>query len=283
MKTYSALLASLFCAFSAYAELDLGVRAQSLGGAYRAVANSNDTIFYNPAGLLKNEQVGMQTDYKIATDERVHRVGVSVSDSLTSSWGLGLAYNATLSPRNDVKTSHLLYLASAMPIVRGLFSFGTAFSYSYVDDDENEPYHHFFNMDFGFLLTLPAGVSFALVADHFIAPKGNEKSFGLSSAVAFALGDIVSAIPLTLAFDWLMDDVSSDTDLKHVIGFGVEYLAFNVMPIRLGFKSKIKDGSNLLSMGTGFNSGSFSIDGFYQQNLLVGKMRNFGFALSFQM
>lgn len=160
-----------------------------------------------------------------------------------------------------------------------MLSFGAAFSYVHDANVENDPYRHFFNMDLGVLVTLPIGLSFAVVGDHLFKPKGLEKSMGLSMGAAFDLGVLLKPVPLTLSFDWLMDEVLSKKNLDHVIGAGAEFIVFGIVPLRLGLKSELKENQQFISMGTGIVISNFALDGLYQQHLSVGKIRHFGFAL----
>lgn len=283
VKSRQFLICISLLASVSIADVDLGIKAQGFGGAFRAVASSNDIIFYNPAGLTKESRMGIEADYKVATDSRTHQMGVSVVDSSTSTWGVGLAYNASVSSIQGIDSTHLLYLATSTPIIGHIISFGTGFSYFYDPNKHNDPYSHFFNLDFGLMLNLPAGVSIAVVVDHFLEPKGSEKALGLSSAGAFDLGAILPIVPLTIAFDWTMDNVSSAHKLDHVVSAGLQYSALNILPIRIGLKSSIKDDTNVLSMGAGVALAGFGIDGLYQQNLSVGRIRHFGVSLSFKM
>src|SRR5580692_9799926 len=75
---------------------DLGVRAQSFGGAFRAVATSNDIILINPAGLLKFRRLGIEADYSYGLSNKNSRLTFSILDSKTTGWGLGLLYSADL-------------------------------------------------------------------------------------------------------------------------------------------------------------------------------------------
>lgn len=257
---------------------DIGVRAQSFGGAIRAQASSNDVIFYNPAGMLKYRRIGTEIDYLQNSSAHSHRIGASIIDSQTSAWALGLAYSGLLRPQNQ-KAAHKAYLSLAMPIVTDMFALGGSVHYCYDETIGPSPYANYFNFDVGFLTNLPYGISFAVVADNLSKAKGNEKGLGLSVATAFDLGKIISDAPLSLSFDWLMDDVQSDEDLTHVIGAGMQYLMLNILPLRLGFKSSLADGTKLLSLGSGILTQSFSLDGLYQQDLLMGKNRYFGVAM----
>jgi hypothetical protein len=271
----------LFCAghrVMAYPSL-VGVRGQSLGDAYRAVASANDILLYNPAGLIANRHLGADADYLLASDAALHSLTVSVVDSQTTSWGLGLAYSAGITAKSDIATTHLAYLGMAMPLGTDQIALGGGFSYLYDPLDPESSYRHFFNIDVGLLADLGAGLRFAVVVDHLLSAKGREKPFGLSIGSAFALSDLVEAIPLTASFDWSMADVKNDFDLGHVLGLGFEYLAYSVVPLRIGYRSAVKENSHHLSMGTGVKVKGFALDALYQQQLTIGKIRHFGVAV----
>ena len=257
----------------------VGVRGQSLGDAYRAVASANDILFYNPAGLIHHRHMGADADYLLAVDSRLNSLSVVVVDSQTTDWGLGIAYNAGITAKSDIPTTHLAYLGLAMPLGTDQIALGAGFSYLYDPHDDNLPNKHFFNIDLGLLAALGAGLSFAVVMDHLLTSKGAEKSIGLSVGSAFLLGDLVEAIPLTVSFDWSMRNLASDNDLDHVLGLGFEYLAFAMLPLRIGYKSVVSEKSHLLSLGTGLMTDSFALDALYQQHLTVGKTRQFGLAV----
>lgn len=89
------IVALVFVAQCAFAQPEMGVRAQSFGGAYRAVASSNDSIFYNPAGLIKNRRLGAEVDYMVRADIDRHLLGVSMLDSESSAWGAPAMARAT--------------------------------------------------------------------------------------------------------------------------------------------------------------------------------------------
>lgn len=256
---------------------NLGVRAQSLGGAIRAEASSNDVIYFNPAGMLKYRRISTDVDYLHESSTKSSRIGASLVDSKTGQWAMGLSYNSLIRPQQ--KSSHMAYFSMAMPLVSDVFVFGASLSYIHDIKIGPDPYVNFFNVDLGLLANLPYGLAFSFSADHILKPKGNEKALGLSIGAAFDLGQIVSEAPLSLSFDWLMDDVKSDEDLEHVISAGLQYLMVDVIPLRFGFKSSFIDNTKIFSLGTGIESPFISIDGLYSQDIAVGKNRYFGAAV----
>lgn len=257
---------------------DVGVMAQSFGGAIRARAKSNDIIFFNPAGILKEQHIASDADYLLDASNGDYRLGASIVDSQTGAWALGLAYSG-LFKHDSEPAAHKIYMSWAMPIVTRMFALGMSTSYCYDLSIGPKPYAHFFNIDLGLFANFPYGISFALVGDNLLKPKGEEKALGLAVGAAFDVGDIVPEAPLSFSLDWLMDNVQSDGDLNHIFSAGMQYVILHTLPIRLGFKSKLWENTKLLSLGTGIITPSFSLDGLYQQDLAIGKNRHFGLAL----
>lgn len=271
-----AFICGIFLALSLKAEAsDIGVRAQSFGQAFRAVASSNDIIFSNPAGLIKTRRLGIEADYQLSTFNEASRLTLSIVDSQTTSWGMGLGYSADI--RDSKNTSHLAYLSMAMPIGTDMISLGGSLNYLF---EPNKNYRHYFNGDLALMISLPIGVSLAVVLDHLVKPKGTEKTMGLALASALELGKIVPVVPLTISFDWLMNDIRSDYDLKNVISVGGEFVLLSFVPIRVGYKSDV---DKYLSLGLGVYAPIFSVDAVFQQNFTHVKERFWGLALRFNI
>jgi len=283
MKSLCVFILLLITAHLGHAAPHLGVRALSFGGADRARGSSNDTIFFNPAGIIKKRRFSPEIDYLWEIKSQAHRIGASFVDSQSGDWGLGLAYNGRFVADKKIPSSHLLYLNAAMPIVSDMFALGVSIHYAHDRGLGPEPYVNFFNMNAGLLINLPMGLSFGVVADNLLKAKGNEKELGIALAVAFDLGEILPILPISLSFDWLMDDVKNSKDLHHIIMAGFEYSIVGLVPVRLGYSSDMSSREKLLSIGTGLTAGIFAFDALYQQNLKLGQDRYFGVAMRFNI
>lgn len=275
------IVIGLFFSFNVAAKTNLGVRAQALGGAYRAIATANDTLFFNPAGMLKGKRASVDTDYNYLSIDREHHVTVSVVDSKTSSLGMGLYYSGGFSSLSSNPNTHTIGVSAAIPLINKMFSLGSSLYYLYDPGLGADKYRHFFNMDVGFLANLPHGVSFAIVLDHLLAQKGLEKPLGLSIAAAFSMNKVIRTMPITLSVDWSMNDFKSKKDLKHSVCVGFEYLSIKTFPLRIGFSHDSHTSHNHLSLGSGIIWQHWAIDVLYQQNLHVGGIRNFGFSFKY--
>lgn len=267
---------------NAYAHFDIGVKAQSFGGAFRAVADAEDIIFSNPAGLIKHRKTAADVFYQLAQRPRFHRLGIGIGDTNTSSWGMGLGYVAGIDAVKDRPLKHQAHLALAMPIVSDMFALGMSATYQY-DQVSHEEHRHFFNLDGGFMINAPLGLGFAVVVDHLLEAKGREKPMGCAMAFAFDMAEITEAVPMVLALDWLMDNVQSDENLHHVFATGMQYKAFSLIPVRAGYKVEIQPGDHYLSLGSGIAGKNIALDGVYQQHLSIGKQRHFGVSLTMQI
>lgn len=253
---------------------DVGVKARGLGGAYRALALSNDIIFYNPAALLKHRLLGIDAFYHIMFHKDEHIWGLSLIDAKTSALALGLAYKAHINYDYKHNTAHDMKAALSFYLVPKLLSLGTSLDYTYASRAEQE---HNFNMDIAILFESP--LALALVIDHILKSKGLEKPMSMALALALEM-DKISNIPLALALDWQMGDIKSDHDLQHSIALGGEYLLLPIMPLRLGFNAKPKAKDYFLSLGAGFMAYNARLDGVYEQHLLAGKNRSLGLSLA---
>jgi hypothetical protein len=254
---------------------NIGIRAQSMGGAYRSLAQSNDIIFYNPAGLLKHRLMGADAYYQWGFDDESYRLGALLADAKTADFGLGLGYGAKIN-NNNKPVEHDVKAAFSIPIMSDILALGTSFSYTYQDQIAHK---HFFNMDVGVLVNAPLGLAFAAVLERIIPPKGLEKPMGLSVSLAFEAAEVSKFLPLSLALDWQMANVKSDKDLGHTLGLGLEYRLLPFLPVRLGFKTHPKDSDHWMSLGSGICIKAFSLEGVYEQHLLIGKNRSFGISV----
>jgi hypothetical protein len=255
---------------------DIGVRAQSFAGAFRAVASSNDIIFSNPAGILKFRRLSVEGDYQLGLYDKSNRLTVSMLDSQTTTWGMGIAYSPLF--RSD-STSHAVYLALAMPLGTDMLALGASATYVY--DPREINFRHFFNSDLGLMINMPFGLSLSFVLDHLVKPKGNEKPLGFAVASALNIGKFASVVPLTLSFDWLMNDVTSNHDLKHEMAGGGEFLLFSLIPFRAGYKYKAKQ--QFVSLGSGFLMPLIALDVVFEQNLITLPERHLGIGLRFNL
>lgn len=295
----------------------VGARALSLGEAYRATATGNDAIYFNPAGLVVIPRYSPEVHYQLDLVEEQHQVDVSVVDSKTSAVAAGIGY--TFDGRQFTKRAsyqHTATLALAYPIFDKLLAVGAGLKYVNVSDAFLGNYLNALSADVGVLSRLPGGLSLAAVGYNLIPIQSGRVplsagfaanlDLGPLSALIFggapALGPMPSAagLPsptslgelqgplagLTLEVDWHLN-FATLYGTESRVSAGLEYLAFNMVPLRAGYlweqgnPGDDLDDDHLVSVGAGFIVPYFGLDVAYQQSVVNLDTRVFAFALKF--
>lgn len=289
----------------------VGVRALSLGEAYRATATGNDAIYFNPAGLGVLPRYSLETHYQFDLVEEQHQIDASIVDSKTSPVAAGVAY--TFDGRQFTKRAsieHTATLALAYPIFDKLLSVGAGLKYVNVSDAFLGNYLNALSADVGLLSRLPGGVSFAAVGYNLIpiqsarAPLaaafalnldlgplsglvfGGAPSFGATPNAAGlpstkTLGELVGPLQgLTLEVDWHLN-FATLYGTKSRVSAGLEYLAFDSVPLRVGYLWNEERDDHLVSVGAGFIVPYFGLDVAYQQSVKNIDTRVVALALKF--
>lgn len=301
MRTPLCLLCLLVGLFSlpARAQDFIGTRALSLSEAYRAVATGNDAIYMNPAGLVLVPRYSPELHYNFNLIEEQQQFDVSVVDSKTSAFAAGLGYTFQGSEfTRRVTLQHAATLALAYPIFPKIFSVGAGLKYVNVSDAFVGNYLNALTADLGLLLNVPGGVSFAAVGYNLI-PIQRSSHVPISAAFAFAwdlgpasalifggmpslgmipnaAGTSVQGDPATLrgplggltwTGDWYVDFFHISGAPKSRLSTGLEYLAFDMVPLRAGYMWDEEAEAHLVSVGAGFIVPFFGLDVAYQQSI----------------
>lgn len=250
---------------------DLGIKAQSFGGAYSSVALSNDVIFYNPAGILKSKKMAFEVDYERSFLNSNNNIIASIVDSRTTAWALGLLYYADIKDKKS--ESQNAYLSLAMPIVENLLFLGSSLAY------KHEKELNFMHMDFGLLFNSEIGFASALVFNNAFYFINRHSPIGFSLAGSYDLSKILEIFPLILSCDWLMNDAFSKNKLLHELGIGSQFIFFDTFAWRMGYKNKFYKNSQVISLGPGLLAETINIDFLYSQDLLLGANRRLGISM----
>ncbi|HEY4223722.1 MAG TPA: hypothetical protein VGO62_20335, partial [Myxococcota bacterium] len=289
--------AALFCSAEARAQDFVGTRALSLSEAYRATATGNDAIYFNPAGIDVIPRYAVELNYQLDLKAQEHTVDISVVDSKTSPMAAGISYtfDDQLAARQAIQ--HKATLALAYPVFDRLLSVGAGLKYVNVSDAILGNYLNALSADVGFLSRLPGGISVAGVGYNLIpiqsqraplsAGFGANLDLGPLSAVFFGggpslgprqnaagmpinstLGDLVGPLSgLTIEGDWNIDFVTLYGPKSRISG-GLEYLAFDSVPLRAGYLWDEATQDQKVSVGAGFIVPYFGLDVAYQQSVL---------------
>ncbi len=235
-------------------------RGMALGTGVRAGSWGNDALAYNPANmpLLQLYHLGAFTGYGLQA--RRWMPGASVTDSSTlSGLAAGLSFRGALTSRDSSYEGVDGRLALAIPIAE-VIGLGASVRYlSLSTDDERDPRNHGrvrgFTVDAAARLTPTKGFHIAALGQNLVdrnsplAPRlvGGSLAFGMLKDFSFG-GDVLV-------------DLSDPKDRVNILGGGgLEYVLFEVLPLRAGYKYHSGRNVHTVTGGIGFTSQSFSSD-----------------------
>lgn len=288
----------------------VGTRALSMGEAYRALASSNDAIYFNPAGLVQLPRYSAELHYHLNLQQEEHQADVSVVDSQTAQVAAGVSY--TFDGRQFSKRAslqHTATLAVAYPFLEQMLCVGAGFKYVNVWDAIAGNYLNALSADLGVLSKLPMGVSLAAVGYNLVpirsarvplsAGFAANLEFGPLSALVFGgeptfgplqnAGGVPSLLAggtrgpltgLTLEVDWYLRFFSLQGP-QHRLSVGVEYLVLETVPLRAGYQWVQETGDHFVSVGGGFIVPYFGLDVGFQQSVNHFDARSFSISLKF--
>jgi hypothetical protein len=272
-----------------------GTQAKGMAGSFRAVANSNDALHYNPAGLSTLRRFNIDTEYLFDLAPTAgHRMGANVVDSVTTALGAGVDYHLTALSGTDGKEvfSHNGRLAAAVAVLPPWINLGLTLKYLHLPPlREEEKLFSGFSLDAGSLVNLPFGLSWGIVGYNLI-PTHTEKapvSLGMGAAwdaVRGLAGEgsherVMPSAPswLTFAFDWLYRDLENPTKKDHQLSVGAEVVVAKVLPIRAGYAWSLNAPDNHLSVGMGYAAQTFACQIVYEHRFDLNKPATVGFVL----
>lgn len=299
-----ASLCVLLAAGGARAQDFVGARALALGEAYRANATGNDAIYMNPAGIVLLPRFATELHYKLDLDNEEHQLDLSLVDSKRTELAAGIGY--TFDGQQFTKRAsyqHTATLALAYPFFERMLNVGAGLKYVNVSDAILGNYLNALSADVGILAALPFGVSVGGVGYNLIPIKsarvplaagfGASLDLGPLSALIFggtpALNGVMSAggLPmskgfapqgplagLTLEVDWYMNFLTL-YGIQSRLSAGVEYLLFEVVPLRVGYQYDEQTEDHVVSAGAGFIIPYFGLDVAYQQSVVQPDHRLF--------
>jgi len=252
-----------------------GTRPLGMGEAYRSIANGNEALYYNPAGITAVPRYSPELHYQFNLDRALHEVDLSVVDSVTNSLGVGIGYTfVNREPGDQAVQGHRATLALAYPIVPGLFNAGAGFKYLNISQAVAGNFVSALTADVGLILTPGFGLAFALVGYNLVPITSNEAPMSMAAAGSWSMEG------LTLAFDWTLDLESLSPPGMGFHG-GAEYILFQMFPLRFGYENDQVHQQSAITFGTGFVLDWFGIDLAYQQRLERFDDRTFGVAIKF--
>jgi hypothetical protein len=233
-------------------------RSLAMGGAYRAVATSNDAIYLNPAGVALGQKYALDGNFALNPETDLRHWSVSVVDSKTTTLAAGLSYTSLRGHGAEGATKgSVTHLALGLPMA-DVGAIG--FSAKYLSFDRPDPTNAITG-DVGLLVRLAGRLSAAAVAYNVVDVASTEAPFGAGFGLSY--GDDLS---FRLAADLALD-LSREDDTPATVHAGGEYLLAGVLPVRVGFRRDLDRDVNHVSGGFGFVSPTFGADVAYVQSL----------------
>jgi hypothetical protein len=246
-------------------------RSMGMGGALRASAFATSALYLNPAGLAMSKAYHIETSYIFDDKYKMHMVGASVVDSVTSRLVVGLGYffkwvgdgNDALRP-SDIKF-HNLVLGLAYAIIPRL-SLGVNMHYKNgkvhtpnqedIEPDSNPRSYggnlNAFSLDAGLTLHIVKNVGIAVVGYNLT----NRKS--PMAPIMLGMSAFVQVAFIQISFDVLLDFYSGKAllDSKGKVWprymLGAEAFLGDHWPVRVGYAYSDVTGSHSIHTGAGY-------------------------------
>jgi hypothetical protein len=96
-----------------------------------------------------------------------------------------------------------------------------------------------------------------------------------------SIKDLVGAFSgLTLAFDWLLSDLTAPGGYENILQTGAEYLLVDSVPLRFGYSYSLAKMEHDLSGGLGIITKDFGLEGFFEQNITATQKRSLGVVIT---
>jgi len=272
MRLFVCSLSCLLLSAPALAGEDMQLtRPMGMGEAYRAVASSTDTIFYNPAGLSLFKRYAFDVQYVVTPDyleeggPEEHIFNASVLDNQLGPFATGVAYTR-VQRTGDSKHGNRYDMAFAFPL-GDMFHLGLNVKYLNFDRNGREDAVDAVSVDVGLLAVLPMGFSVGVVG-YNLTNTGDYLDHPMSMAAAVAWSPFRS---LVIAFDWFANfqrladpgDMVGAKDQGYRYCVGAEYLVFGELVVRAGYQfddASPYGSEHWYSFGAGYVSESFGVD-----------------------
>lgn len=233
-----------------------GSRALGMGNAFRAVATTNEALYFNLAGLSQTSRYELDLQYGFDNGRDLQAYNGSIVDA-TTQVATGLAYTRLLSDGTGGEQSGgVVNLGFGIPIGEAV-SIGIGAKYLGFSKPEDT---NAITGDAGLLIRPTGWLSIGAAYYNFVNVFSREAP--RSAGVGVAFGDDTW---FRLAGDAAFDFSGEGTDVSYHAGG--EYLLGGAFPVRAGFQRFADQDRNYVTAGLGFVSPRIGLDAAYLQNL----------------
>jgi hypothetical protein len=248
-------------------------RSLAMGDAFRAVASSNEAIYFNLAGMAQGPRYEFDLVYAFNDETGLDLYNGSIVDAKSTTFATGLAYSRIDADRLD---GHVVNLGFGLPLGdRASIGFGLKYlNFGGASPDDTNAV----TGDLGLLLR-PVDILSVGVATYNVVGVASREA---PRQVAFGAA-VGTDTTFRLASDVVLDFSGDETGLSYHAG--AEYLLLGAIPLRAGFKRLdfADRQGDYASFGLGYVSPEFGLEAAYVQNVKGALQGDRTFSFSFKM
>jgi hypothetical protein len=244
-------------------------RSLSMGNAVRAASFGTSGLYFNPAGMSQIYQYAIETGYSYSDWKSGHVFHVSVIDSKTNQnlgAGVGYSYLWNEFPKAGedpavTRSGHLIRAAISGGAQYDFIRLMIGGGLKYCDIKRSDDFSlTSTNFDVGAIIGLFDQFFIGVVGYNILNRKNPEMPIGLGTGAAFKYMNFL------LSFDALLDFKTTEKKKINYM-FGTEYIFFQIISIRAGFKMDGLLEKDSASAGIGYISDLFGLDIGYMQDI----------------
>lgn len=235
-------------------------RGVGMGSGARSTATGTSALAYNPANLALQRVYHVEAGFGYVAGRSAFTVGSAVVDSVSNSLAAGFSFRGFFGNGRDYNgwDGRLsLGMALAPQIALGVSARYVRMTPRDRDDNDTPIGEHArgFTLDASATVTPIEWLHLSVMGYNLI---------DLDSAltpvqVGGSIGVLVQEFGLGIGTDLLVD-LSTFSSAQVIAGFGLEYTAADLVPIRLGYRRDRGRELHTLSLGVGYMAEKFGID-----------------------
>ncbi|MDP2864750.1 MAG: PorV/PorQ family protein, partial [Elusimicrobiota bacterium] len=283
-----------------FLKIPVGARETALGGAFTAVADNANSVYYNPAGLSLLEKPEVSFTYNKYVDGVSQQWLAAAHPYKSGAFGLGVnylsvspfdAYDNADNPTGSVSAYDMaMYFSwgARLPLAsRFLKSVSYGASLKYISEKLDTEKGTGYGLDLGFLaVTAVENLRFGFNVENAVSTRIKFIEAGARPPLKFKTGAIYeirsSVSPITARFSL---DYVFWNDRPGYMAVGMENLFYDAFAVRLGYNG-FGDISNGLNFGLGFDLSGYtgrniSVDYSYGATYAFGDIHKLGVTYKF--
>ena len=236
----------------------MAARNFAMAGAYRTLGYGAEAITGNPAALSLFKRYSVELSGAIDIKNSWGYGSISLADSVSNNVAAGIAYQmVTLGQRETQRMAYMTTAASAYPLSQS-FHVGMAVRHQVVTGDDHT---NSVTMSSGIIFRPWDELSFSVSGHNLIGVWSEEVpryfSFGIASLIGGQLTPTVE----------LRADFNGEQGPRVAFSGGIEWLAGQTIPLRLGYSYDQLTNTQHVGFGVGYFSEGSGIDFAYRHEI----------------